>query len=208
MTSYSNGTYTLVGVLFNTVTATLDPGATDVTFNLAGLLSTFNISSRTGATVTVNNTVDLADNLVLNTNGGNITLGTLAGVLGTVTTTINGGSFTIGAGLITANLLGTGTITFGPGGGTSIVGTPSSVITLDLGTMGVYHDFATSSDVIDDVSMTFSNAATYTISGSPTGTQVVTVTEGTTSFTFDVFDAGFSYYLYRWERRHRHNRLL
>ena len=74
MTEYSNGSYDLTGVAAGTITATLAPGATDVSFSRVGVLSTFDISSQAGATVTVDNTVEAGSALDLDTNGGAIIL--------------------------------------------------------------------------------------------------------------------------------------
>jgi len=57
--TYSTGTYGLVGAL-GTIQATAASEAI-VTLDLIGLVSTFDISANTGASVTVNQGVDVAD---------------------------------------------------------------------------------------------------------------------------------------------------
>jgi hypothetical protein len=194
MTAYANGTHTIVGVLGTTETATLSPGATNVTFNLIGLVSTFDISSQPGATVIVNNTVDVANALVLNTNGGNITLATTVGALGATSVTIDdGGSFTLGSSLITSNLLSSGTLSFSAGGGTAVLGDSTSLLTLNL--LDVFQPitgYTSTSDVIDDEGLTFADVSSYTITGSASDQTISLTASNGTSFTFAVSGSGFT----------------
>jgi hypothetical protein len=193
VTSYANGTYTLTGVLLATETATLKAGATAVTFNLVGVLSTFNIQSAAGATVTVNNNVAVANKLNLVTNGGNITLASSVGVLGATAIEIDGGSFTVAPALLTANVLSGAQITFAAPGGTAVFGSSSSLVTLDVLTaFAPITGYTSTSDVIDDKSLSYSAGETYTISGTAADqTITVTATNGTT-FSFAVKGSGFT----------------
>ena len=182
----TSGTHTIIGV-GGTETFIAKPTTPPitVTMNLAGLLTTYDITSDAGATVTVNQAVSVANVLDLTAAGGAIVLGTGVAGVDTVNTVLEGGgTFTTDGTL--ASLLNGSTITFGAGGGTSIVGTAGSL--LDLSSAVVYSGFATSADEIDDMSLNFSNFTDYSISG--TGTQTVTVTAGKHSFSFEVAGSG------------------
>jgi hypothetical protein len=197
MTVYSDGTYDLIGA-GSTQTATLDPSATAVTFNLAGVFATFDIQSRPGAVVTVNNTVAVGNTLNLDTNGGSIILDNNTFIafhaLGTVDVTIDeGGSFTVGSALITADVITGGTITFGTGGGTSVVGTANSFVTLSLlSAFSPYVGFTSSSDVIDDLSLKWTGATSYTITGTGSGIQTIVITQNGQTFSFETTGANLT----------------
>ena len=185
MANYGSGTYSLLGVA-GTVTATVDPNAT-VVFNLTGVLSTFVISSNTGSSVTINNTVNIADNLTLDTNGGTIVIGTLAGGLGVVNATIgHGGTFVAGSTAI--GLINSGTITYSTGGGTALLGTSSDFVNLTFAP--VIDNFTSTADRLDNESLKYSGFQSYTISGTSTGTQTITITDTSGNFTFSTNDAG------------------
>lgn len=182
MPNYSTGTYTLTGSETATVAAN-----SAVTFNLASALATFNISSNTGANVTINDTLDVASTINLDTNGGAISLGTFAGTLSTINVTIDaGGTFTAGG--TTIGLLNGGTFTYSNGGGTAVFGTADNFISLSFNP--VIHGFTNRSDIIDDRALSLSGFTSYTISGSPTGTQTITIADTSGNFTFQVFNAG------------------
>lgn len=192
MTAYTNGAHNILGI-GGTLTATVAPGATNVTLNLIGALSTFDISSAAGATVTVNNTVAVANKLNLDTNGGNITLATTAGVLGATAITVDsGGSFTLGSTLITSNLLSSATLTFATGGGTAVLGSATTLLTLNL--LDVFNPiigYTSASDIIDDKGLTFADVTSYTI-GSLGSNETITVTASNgTSFEFSVAGSNF-----------------
>jgi len=185
MAIYGNGTHDLLGV-GGTEGITLSPGTTNATFNLAGLFETFNFTGLPGANVTINNNVSVGDNLNINTNGGHFTLNSagldLDGV-GTVKANINdGGSFTLGPGVLSAGVIRSLDVQFGPGGGTYNVGTPG---TLDLaGEASPFASFGIG-DTIDDASL---GAITgYTISKEVGGVQTITIDgSGGHTLTFDV----------------------
>ncbi len=184
--TYHQGTNLFIGVGSAT---TLVPAAnvTSATINLAGVLTNWTVSARPGATVVINNTVDAANSLNISTAGGSVVLDSTAlGVhaLGAVDVTINGGSFTVGSDLLTGNVLSSGSLTFGAAGGTEVVGGAGSALTLDLlDTFAPISGFTQNSAVIDDVSLPFTGATTYTISGTPSD-QTVVVTQGGYSFSF------------------------
>jgi hypothetical protein len=118
-----NGTYTLP---FNGDTgATVDPGLTDVTFVLSTAVPTaFVISSNTGSHVSVDASSDTATTVLsLDTKGGTILLesGLGAGQL-TVIVAIDGGGISQLPGNLLNSITG-GSILFGSGGGTEVVGT-------------------------------------------------------------------------------------
>jgi hypothetical protein len=190
---YGNGAHTLIGV-GGTVDASLSPGATAVTFNLTGILSTFDISSQSGAAVTVNNEVDVANALNLSTDGGSIILTSSvlsAAALGNVDVSIsNGGAFSVGGSLLTADVISGGTITYGSGGGTSVVGTANSFITLDLASsFSPYVGFTATSDIIDDLSLKYTGSTSYTITGTGSGTQTITIAQNGETLEFQTTDA-------------------
>ena len=193
MSSYGNGTHDLVGIA-GTVTATLAPGATDVTFVLQGVLSTFDISSQAGATVTVDNTVEVGSALNLDTNGGaiildNNTILTLH-ALGAADVTIDdGGSFSLSAALINANLLSSGAATFGSGGGTDVISNTGSIginVSL-LSGWQPFKGFVGASDIIDDQALRWTGLTSYTVSGSDTnnGVETIAITQGGHTFQFE-----------------------
>ena len=184
MTNYASGTYTL----FVPETATVDVNAI-VTFNLASAAATFNISSNTGASVTVNNTLDVVNTINLDTNGGVISLGTFIGALSTINVTIDGGG-TFTAGGTAIGLLNGGSLTYSTGGGTAVFGTASDFINLSFAP--IIQNFAGPSDIVDDRSLSLSGFTSYTISGSPTGTQTVSIADSAGNFSFEVSNAGLT----------------
>jgi hypothetical protein len=190
MTEYSNGSYDLTGVAAGTITATLAPGATDVSFSLVGVLSTFDISSQAGATVTVDNTVEAGSALNLDTNGGAIILdnSTLVSLdaLGAVDVTIDGGSFSLSADLINANVLTSGSIAFGSSGGTDFITGTTGVDVSLLSRFAPITGFLGTSDVIDDQELRWTGSTSYTITGSDTigGVETIVVTQGGNTFSF------------------------
>jgi hypothetical protein len=166
------------------------PGATNVTFNLTGLLATYDISSQVGATVAVDNTVAVGSALNLDTNGGAIILDSSVlsvAALGAVGVTIDGGSFSLGADLITANVLSSGAIGFSGSGGTADI-TAASGITVDLlSRFQPITGFTSSSDVIDDQGLRWTGSTSYTITGSAAvnGVETIDITQGSYSFEFE-----------------------
>lgn len=192
MANYNGGTYSLTGVLTQTITADANPNQSQpVIFNLIGALSTFDISSASGSTVQVNNNVSLASKLNLFTNGGNLELSSSVGALGTTTVNINGGTFTVASSLLTVSVLSNTTLTFGATGGTSVFGDTSSLLNLSLlSIFAPINGFTSSADVLDDPSLNFKDVTSYSITAhgnSSTGydTVVVTASNGGT-FTFEV----------------------
>jgi hypothetical protein len=173
-------------------TTTLTPGVgvTSATLNLIGALTTWNISTGTGVTTTVDNTVAGANNLTPDTAGGNIIVDSSVlsvGALGTVAAPINGGSFAVDASLITAGVINSESVTFGASGGKYIVGTTGSFLPLNLLSGFSPVMLNNTSDVIDDASLAFGTGTTlsYTISVAGANDQVV-LGNGTNSFTFDI----------------------
>ena len=178
MTAYSTGTYNLIGVTGFPVTATVDPNST-VAFNLVGALDTFNISSGAGSTVLINNTVDVANILNLNTNGGTIALGTLAGALGLVTATINGGEFVVDRADI--GVLNDANISYGSAGGVLLLGNQGTYADIDATSPII--GLTSSADVIDDQSLQFGTTLSYTVSGTG-NVQTVNITDDGQSLKF------------------------
>jgi hypothetical protein len=196
MSDYTSGTYTINGVLLSTVTADADAGAT-VIFNLAGALSTFDIASATGASVTINNNVDVANNLNISTNGGSVDLASSVGALGTTSVTINGGSFTVASSLISADLLSSATLSFGASGGDLVLGSSGdSLLTLNLADVfKPIQDFTAGVDKIDDAGLSFADVTGYTISavsGQPGVQKIVITASNGGSFTFEVTGSGLT----------------
>lgn len=191
MVHLSPGPNTIISV-GGTVAVTMDADTVS-SVDLDGVLTTFDISSNTGSTLTINSNV-VGNNLNIDTNGGAVTLesGILSiGAIGDVSTTINGGSFAIGANLITGSILTHASIGFGTDGGVSIVGTPGSPITLDLlNSFSPYTGFLNTTDIIDDVSLSWTGSTSYTISDTGTpGVQQIAVTQGGQTFTFETSGA-------------------
>jgi hypothetical protein len=191
MTAYGNGTFTLLGA-GGTQTVSLLPGTTAATFNLAGLLTTYDISSAAGATVTVNNTLDVANNLTLNTNGGNLVLASTAGALGTTAINIDGGSFSIGSSLLNVSVLSGASVSFGASHGTAVVGASSSLVSLSLlDVFAPITGYTSTSDVIDDQTLAFSSSETYTISGSASDQTITITTTGGRTLSFATDGSNF-----------------
>ncbi len=195
MANYGTGTFDLTGVILP-VTAAADTNST-TTFNLIGLLDTFNIYSAAGSSVTVNNNVDVANTLNLYTNGGSLTLASSVGALGATTVNINGGSFTIASSLISAQLLSNTVLSFGSSGGTAVFGSTSSGL-LNLSLVSVFgpiQNFVAATDKLDDPALNFTNVTGYTISavsGQAGVQQIVVNANNGGSFTFDVTGAGLT----------------
>ena len=179
MATYTTGTYTLSGVLFPVTAETLANQV--VTYNLGGVIDTFNIQSDTGATTTVNQTVSIADTLDLTAAGGSIVLGT--GIVGidTVNTILTSGGRVVVNGTGTGLLSG-GSFTYGTGGGTIVTGTAGTLAAVSLGS--TITGLTSSADHIDDRSLGFSAITGYTVTGTGTGTQTVTVSDSSGNFSF------------------------
>jgi hypothetical protein len=188
MTKYASGSHDLVGVIGFPVTATVDTNST-VVFNLVGVLDTFTISSASGSTVTINNTVNAASNLVLNTNGGVIEIGTLAGALGNVTATIEGGGALVIGGT-DIGVLNNASLAFGPGGGDVVLGTAGTL--LNISTATPIANFNSASDVIDDTSLHLAPGASYTISTVSGAVQSIDITSAGHSFSFETVGANLT----------------
>ena len=184
----NTGSHTLIGT-GGYVTAGANPNQTGVIYNLTGVVSTFNISSAVGSSVTVNNVASVANNLNFDTLGGAITMGTLSGAIGTVNTTIDGGgSFTVGQTVL--GVLNNGSVIFAPsgnGGGSVIIGNAGSFINVSI-TSAVF-GFTNNADVIDDRGLRFTGSTKYSISGPGYGLQTISITQGTTTFTFTTIAA-------------------
>ena len=179
MATYTTGTYTLSGVLFPVTAETLANQV--VTYNLGGVIDTFNIQSDTGATTTINQTVSVLDTINLTAAGGSIVLGTGIAGIDTVNTTLtSGGSVVVSA--AQAGLLSGGSFTYGTGGGTIVTGTAgtSAAVTLASTVKGL----TSAADHIDDRSLSFANITGYSVTGTGTGTQTVTITDGSGNFSF------------------------
>ncbi len=161
-----------------------------VVYELTGQLTTFNIDSAVNSTVVVNQLVSLLDTINLTTNGGTIELGTGLSVGQTVNATITGGGDYIVGGTLLGLLSGNGTVGFAGTGGTLTIGAagsygPSSDTTPIAG-------FRTGTDAIDNQSLKFAAITGYSISGTPTGTQTVTVSDSSGDYKFEVSDAGLT----------------
>ena len=188
MATFNSGSYTLTGVA---LPVTAETSANQiVTFSIVGLLDTFNIQSDTGATTTVNQTVNLADTLNLTAAGGSIVLGTGVAGVDTVNTTITAGGSLIAGGTL-ASLLNGGAITYGIGGGTFSIGTAGTVLSLSLGSEAI-QGFTAGADIIDDHALQFSAITGYSVTGTGTGTQTVTVTDDGGNFSFTTSAARLS----------------
>jgi hypothetical protein len=189
--TYGNGTHNLLGI-GGTQTATLNTGTTSAIFNLIGALTTFDISSAAGATVTVNNNVAVANELNLTTNGGNLTLASSAGVLGATSVVIDGGSFTVGSSILTADVLTGAKLSFAAPGGTVVVGS-GSLVTIDLLTaFAPITDYNSTADVIDDKSLSFADVTSYTISGTLADHIITVNASNGTTFSFAVGGSTFT----------------
>ena len=180
MATFSSGSYALVGVTLPVTAETLDNQV--VTFNIGGIIDTFDIQSDTGATTTVNQTVELADTLNLTAAGGLIVLGTGVAGVDIVNTTITAGGSLIAGGIL-ASLLNGGSITYGAGGGTFSIGTAGTILSLSLGSEAI-RGFTNAADIIDDHALQFSAITGYSVTGIGTGTQTVTVTDDGGNFSF------------------------
>ena len=179
MATYNSGTYTLTGAVASVTAETLANQV--VTYNIVGLIDTFNIQSDAGATTTVNQTVNLVDTLNLAAAGGAILIGTGVAGVDTINSSLtNGGSVVLSGTL--ANLLTGGSFTYGTGGGTIVTGTAGTLVSLSLGS--VVNGFTNSADIIDDRALGFSTITGYSVSGTGTGTQTVTVTDSSGNFSF------------------------
>ncbi len=180
MATYNSGTYTLTGNILQPTTAETLANQI-VTYNLAGVVSLFNIQSDAGATTTINQTVSIADTLDLTAAGGSITLGT--GIVGvdTVNTTLTTGGSVVVNGTGTGLLSG-GSFTYGTGGGTIVTGTAGTLATVTLAS--TINAFNSTTDHIDDRSLSLANITSYTVTGTGTGTQTVTVNDSSGNFSF------------------------
>jgi hypothetical protein len=164
MANYTaNGTYTLPssGGDYN---ATVDPGLTNVVFNLLNTApATFNISSNTGSSVSFNADQSVTTVINLITNGGFISISPpTVNQEVTLNVTIDDGGIASVPGELLNSIAG-GTVTFGSGGGTDQLGTPGA--TYDLSSPRLVDGFTLPSDVIDDESLPFASFTSYTISG-------------------------------------------
>ena len=179
MATFNTGTYNLVGALLPTTAETL-PNQT-VTYNIIGLAGTFNIQSDAGATTTINQLVSVADTFNLTAAGGVIVFGTGIAAVDTINSTLtNGGSFIVGGTL--ANLLTGGSFTYGAGGGTIVLGTPGTLLSLSFGS--VINGFTNATDIIDDRALQFSAITGYTVTGTGTGIQTINVNDNSGGFAF------------------------
>lgn len=187
MANYGSGTYTLYGALYP-VTATVDTDAI-VTFDLCGV-GTFNISSNSGSTVTVNADFSVLDCLNFDTKGGTISLGSVSGSLDQINVIIDGGG-TFNAGGSTIGCLNDVDITYCSGGGTFIVDTinPNGHCKVGYGfgdkTTLEFSNFNNSSDVIDNPWLTFGGLKNYVICDSGRH-QTVTFNDQAGWFVFEV----------------------
>ena len=179
MSTYTSGTYNLTGVV-STVTAETLANQT-VTYNIIGLVDTFDIQSDAGASTTVNQSVNLADTLNLAAAGGSIIIGTGVAGVDTINSTLTAGGSVVLAGTL-ANLLTSGSFTYGTGGGTIVAGTAGTLASISFGS--VVNGFTSSADIIDDRALGFSTITGYTVTGTGTGTQTVTVSDSSGNFTF------------------------
>ncbi len=187
MANYGTGTYDLLGIPGFPVTALVDPNST-VVFNLVGALDNFVIKSNTGSTVTINNLVNAADTLNLETNGGTIAIGSLAGALGNVTATIDGGGqFIVGGAVL--GVLNDANIGFGTGGGSLVLGTEGSLV--NIADVDPITGFNAATDVIDDHSLEFTGTTIYTVTGAGT-VQTVTIDQGGHSLQFETSGANLA----------------
>jgi hypothetical protein len=190
MTTYNQGNNTFTSVLGGTETLTPADGVTSATINLLGVLTTWAITAPSGGAIEVINDVAVGNNLNLTTNGGSITLDSSflsAGALGAVNATIDGGSFTVGASLINASVLNGASVIFESPGGTNVVGTDNSIVSIDLlKAFAPYQGFTNSSDIIDDGSLNFSDFEKYTVSGSGAVQNIVVTDSNGTSFSFQI----------------------
>ena len=180
MAKYNSGTYTLTGSPLQPTTAETLANQT-VTYDLAGVVSDFNIQSDAGAVTTVVQTVSFVDTLTLAAAGGSIVLG--SGIIGTdtVNTTLTaGGSVVVNA--TGSGLLSGGSFTYGTGGGSIITGTAGTLAAVSLSS--AINGFTSNADLIDDRSLGFSAITGYTVSGAGVGTQTVTVSDSSGNFTF------------------------
>ena len=184
MANYGSGTHTLIGIANIPVSATVDDNST-VIFNISGALDSFNISSATGSVVTINNLVNAANTFNLTTNGGVVEFGTLAGALGNVTATINGGGqFLVGDTDI--GILNNANIAYGTGGGTLVLGTDGVLASISTSTP--ITEFTSTSDIIDDRSLSFAAFKNYTVSGTG-NVQTITINENGCSLQFETSGA-------------------
>ena len=179
MATYNSGIYTLTGAVATVSAETLANQA--VTYNIAGLVDTFNIQSDTGATTTVNQTVNLVDTLNLAAAGGAILIGSGVAGVDTINSTLTAGGSVVLAGTL-ANLVTSGSFTYGTGGGSIIAGTAGTFVSLSLGS--IVNGFTNSADIIDGRALGFSTITGYTVTGTGTGTQTVTVSDSTGNFSF------------------------
>jgi hypothetical protein len=195
MANYTqDGTYTLPnGTDFY---ATVDPGLQFVVFNLdSSVPSTFGIISNIGSNVTIHSMSAVPTVVNMNTNGGEITLGAgLAGAgtgLLTLNTTIDGGGTVVVPGNL-VDAFGEGTVLFGSGGGTEMLGTAGAQY--DLSSARIFSGYNLSDDVIDDQSLAFSQFNNYVIGGiNVNGQQSITFNAGSAStLSLTVFGANLT----------------
>lgn len=189
-TIYNSGTFDLFGLLGDVITATVDEGSS-VTFNLLGVLDTFNISSSAGSTVTVNDEVSIADTINLKTDGGTISAGSGL-LLDDVNAVIDGGDYIVDpAKCGSLSILSYSChVGWTAAGGTLTLGTADSWKTTSEG--AALTGYVTPLGQIDDKSLKFADVTGYTVSGTPTGTQTIVVDDGAGSFTFRTSGAGLA----------------
>ncbi len=188
------GTYSLTGFLpFIPITAgalSNQNGIGNVVFNVLGQIATFNLSSAVNSTVIVNQFVAILDTFNLDTNGGTVELGAGLTLGETIHATISGGGDYIAVSGGLNFLAGHDTVTFSGTGGTLTIGTPGQYeATTETGTVA---GLTSAADVIDDQSLRFAGITGYSVSGTPSGSETVTVNDSSGTFTFKTDNAGLA----------------
>ena len=188
------GSYTLNGLLpLIPVTAGAllnQNGIGQVVYNVLGQLTTFDISSAVNSTVLVNQFVAVLDTFNLNTNGGTVELGTGLTLAETVNATISGGGDYVAVSGGLNFLVGMDTVTFSGTGGTLTLGVASQYgSSSESGTVA---GFTSPTDVIDEQSLKFTGITGYSITGTPGGSETVTVSDSSGNFSFMTQKAGLA----------------
>jgi hypothetical protein len=191
----ANGTYTLPNG--DDYTATVDPGLTDVRFTLTNTLpASFNISSNTGSNVYFNADASVATVVNITTNGGFITIDPpdVSQEI-KINETINDGGIAAVPGDLLNSLVG-GTVIFGDGGGTDLLGTAGTYY--NLSSLRVIDGFASHADIVDDQSLSITSFTSYSVSAqNVSGVQTIILnTSNNSSLTFSVFGSNLTAGIY------------
>ena len=118
--------------------------------------------------------------------GGSIVVNSAASAFTTVNATLgNGGTFILGERFLSC--FSAGTITYGPGGGETILTATGTCRAVDFAP--TYYGFSNRSAIIDDQALNFAQITGYTVTGCGNGSQTITVYDRCGDFTFNAYDA-------------------